>query len=148
MQYLYARYGRNRAALIATAITYRLKSAIRDVGKALGFDVILLNTLAKSHKWWDVQPNHSTKIVQLMSIHQQVAKTSQQLRSIGVFVDEPDPGCFYWVIHESIEEATTWRDVSASEETFSTCLEAFESGNKALLKLVADKKTGPLSPSS
>lgn len=36
-QYIYQKYGRQRAALAATVITYRLKSAIRDVGKALGF---------------------------------------------------------------------------------------------------------------
>ena len=72
-------------------------------------------------------------------------KTSRQLHSIGVFVDEPDPGCFYWIIHESTEDATVWLDVSASEESFLTWLEAFENGNTALLKLVADKKTGSFS---
>lgn len=37
IQYIYNKYGRNRAALAATVITYRLRSALRDVGKALGF---------------------------------------------------------------------------------------------------------------
>src|SRR5690242_12190053 len=36
MQYVYRRYGRHRAAVIATVIHYRPRSAIRDVGKALG----------------------------------------------------------------------------------------------------------------
>src|ERR1700686_5000416 len=36
MQYVYRRYGRLRAAIIATVIHYRPRSAIRDVGKALG----------------------------------------------------------------------------------------------------------------
>ncbi|WP_291835076.1 error-prone DNA polymerase [Brevundimonas sp.] len=36
MQYVYARYGRDRAAIVATIIHYRPRSAIRDVGKALG----------------------------------------------------------------------------------------------------------------
>lgn len=36
MQYVYRRYGRHRAAIIATVIHYRPRSAIRDVGKALG----------------------------------------------------------------------------------------------------------------
>src|ERR1700742_2067402 len=36
MQYVYQRYGRHRAAIIATVIHYRPRSAIRDVGKALG----------------------------------------------------------------------------------------------------------------
>ncbi|MGH6861976.1 MAG: error-prone DNA polymerase, partial [Phyllobacterium sp.] len=36
MQYVYGRYGRTRAAIVATVISYRPRSAIRDVGKALG----------------------------------------------------------------------------------------------------------------
>jgi error-prone DNA polymerase len=36
MQYVYRRYGHHRAAIIATVIHYRPRSAIRDVGKALG----------------------------------------------------------------------------------------------------------------
>jgi error-prone DNA polymerase len=36
LQYVYRRYGRHRAAIIATVIHYRPRSAIRDVGKALG----------------------------------------------------------------------------------------------------------------
>ncbi|MGA0563247.1 error-prone DNA polymerase [Ancylobacter sp. VNQ12] len=36
MQYIYARYGRHRAGIVATVISYRPRSAMRDVGKALG----------------------------------------------------------------------------------------------------------------
>jgi len=53
IQYLYARYGRERAALAATVISYRPKSALRDVGKALGFDPDRLDRLARSLAWWD-----------------------------------------------------------------------------------------------
>ena len=53
IQYIYKRYGRDRAALAATLITYRAKSAIRDVGKALGMAPDLLDLLAKSFAWWD-----------------------------------------------------------------------------------------------
>ena len=53
IQYIYARYGRDRAALAATLITYRPRSAIRDVGKALGLDLDLVDLLAKSMAWWD-----------------------------------------------------------------------------------------------
>ncbi|RUO27056.1 error-prone DNA polymerase [Aliidiomarina minuta] len=42
IQYIYSKYGRHRAALTATVITYRLRSALRDVGKALGFPQIQL----------------------------------------------------------------------------------------------------------
>ena len=39
IQYLYAKYGRDRAALAAAVNTYRARGAIRDVGKALGEDL-------------------------------------------------------------------------------------------------------------
>ncbi|MEY2685838.1 MAG: error-prone polymerase DnaE, partial [Pseudomonadota bacterium] len=53
IQYLYSKYGRHRAALTAAVITYRPKSALRDVGKALGFDAAVIDALAKGHHWWD-----------------------------------------------------------------------------------------------
>ncbi len=53
IQYLYRRYGRNRAALTATVISYRPRSAIRDVGKALGFDLEMLDRVSGGHMWWD-----------------------------------------------------------------------------------------------
>jgi len=53
MQYVYVRYGRSRAALAATLITYRRRSAVRDVGKALGMDLAQVDRLAKSLAWWD-----------------------------------------------------------------------------------------------
>jgi error-prone DNA polymerase len=53
IQYLYRKYGRERAALAAAVITYRPRSALRDVGKALGFDLEQVDRLAKSQVWWD-----------------------------------------------------------------------------------------------
>lgn len=53
IQYLYRRYGRQRAALAATLITYRGRSAVRDVGKALGLDRLQVDRLARSLAWWD-----------------------------------------------------------------------------------------------
>jgi error-prone DNA polymerase len=53
IQYLYAKYGRDRAALTATVICYRPRSALRDVGKALGLDLAAVDRLAKSMAWWD-----------------------------------------------------------------------------------------------
>jgi error-prone DNA polymerase len=53
IQYLYAKYGRDRAALAATVVTYRPKSAIRDVGKALGLAPAQVDQLAISRAWWD-----------------------------------------------------------------------------------------------
>ena len=53
IQYIYRKYGRDRAALAATVITYRPKSALRDVGKALGLDLAQVDRLAKGMAWWD-----------------------------------------------------------------------------------------------
>ena len=53
IQYVYAKYGRERAAIAATVITYRLKSAVRDVGKALGLGLDQVDRLASSLAWWD-----------------------------------------------------------------------------------------------
>jgi error-prone DNA polymerase len=53
IQYIYEKYSRQRAALAATVITYRPKSAVRDVGKALGLDLAQVAALSKSLQWWD-----------------------------------------------------------------------------------------------
>jgi error-prone DNA polymerase len=53
IQYIYRKYSRERAAIAATVITYRPRSAIRDVGKALGLDELHVSSLTKSLQWWD-----------------------------------------------------------------------------------------------
>jgi error-prone DNA polymerase len=47
MQYVYQRYGRDRAGMVCEVITYRAKSALRDVGKALGLSLAQVDRLAK-----------------------------------------------------------------------------------------------------
>ena len=53
IQYIYSKYGRDRAAIAATVVTYRPRSAIRDVGMALGIDAALIDVVAKDHHWFD-----------------------------------------------------------------------------------------------
>jgi error-prone DNA polymerase len=53
IQYIYRKYSRERAALAATVITYRGRSAIRDVGKALGVEELRVAALARSLQWWE-----------------------------------------------------------------------------------------------
>ncbi|HMM77588.1 MAG TPA: error-prone DNA polymerase [Gammaproteobacteria bacterium] len=53
IQYVYRKYGRRRAALAATVISYRARSAIRDVGKALGLSVEQVDRIARNVYWWD-----------------------------------------------------------------------------------------------
>ena len=51
LQYVYAKYGRDRAALAATVIRYRGKSAVRDVAKAFGLPADQLTLLAECYGW-------------------------------------------------------------------------------------------------
>jgi error-prone DNA polymerase len=46
MQYVYRKYGRERAGIVATVISYRAKSAIREVGKALGLSEDMIGALS------------------------------------------------------------------------------------------------------
>lgn len=57
IQYIYDKYGRERAALTGVVISYRPRSAIRDSGKALGIDTQIIHQLAKSQRWWDRKEN-------------------------------------------------------------------------------------------
>lgn len=72
MQYVYRRYGRQRAAIIATVIHYRPRSAIRDVGKALGLTEDITGALADTvwGSWGD-------------------GYTRQQLRQAGLDPENP-----------------------------------------------------------
>jgi error-prone DNA polymerase len=53
IQHIYEKYGRRRAALAATVISYRPKSALRDIGKALGLELDQVDRLSKNLAWWD-----------------------------------------------------------------------------------------------
>lgn len=53
IQYIYDKYGRERSAITAVVISYRTRSALRDVGKALGVAPALVDAFAKEHHWFD-----------------------------------------------------------------------------------------------
>ncbi len=85
IQYIYGKYGRDRAALAATVICYRTRSALRDVGRALGLDEALLDHLAKSLAWWDkpsdlVQRLSEAGIGNASGLAQQLLRHIQTLR--------------------------------------------------------------------
>ncbi|MGI9428981.1 MAG: error-prone DNA polymerase, partial [Bythopirellula sp.] len=56
LQYVYHKYGRDRAGLAANVITYQLRSAIRDAGKALGLSLDRVSTLSKQVDGWSHDP--------------------------------------------------------------------------------------------
>lgn len=53
IQYIYGKYGRDRTALAASLITYRSRSALRDVGRALGIDASVVEQVVKGQAWWE-----------------------------------------------------------------------------------------------
>jgi error-prone DNA polymerase len=53
IQYIYDKYGRERAALAATVICYRTRSAIRDVARALGIGDEDIDRLTRMQMWWE-----------------------------------------------------------------------------------------------
>jgi error-prone DNA polymerase len=99
IQYLYSKYGRHRAGLTATVTSYRPKSAIRDVGKALGMDADIVDEVAKNHMWFDgklVMPERlveaglspdSLIVRQLLTLTSQLMGLPRQLgQHVGGFV--------------------------------------------------------------
>jgi error-prone DNA polymerase len=99
MQYVYGKYGRDRAALAAMLITYRPKRAVRDVGKALGLDLAQVDRLAGMFAWWDgraidpqrireagVDPDHPL-IARLVTLPRQIMGFPRHLsQHVGGFV--------------------------------------------------------------
>lgn len=67
LQYLYEKYGRERAGLAATVITYRSRSAVRDVGKALGLSLDRVDALAKQVEGYTHEP-----------------KLAERMRTVGI----------------------------------------------------------------
>ena len=56
IQYIYRRYGRQRAAMTAVVTSYRARSAVRDVARALGFSEDQLQLLSRTVGGWSVEP--------------------------------------------------------------------------------------------
>ena len=64
IQYIYQKYGRERAALAATVITYRPRSALRDIGKVLGLSDLQVERLSRSMQWWDGHKVDDSRILE------------------------------------------------------------------------------------
>ncbi|MGC9491946.1 error-prone DNA polymerase [Vibrio genomosp. F10] len=65
IQYIYKKYGRERAALAASVISYRLKSAIRDIGKTLGINDTQLDFFIKNINRRDHQLGWQAQLIEL-----------------------------------------------------------------------------------
>lgn len=64
IQYIYGKYGRHRAALTAVVISYRPRSAVRDVGRALGIDLQRIDAVAKGQHWFDGRSIAAERLVE------------------------------------------------------------------------------------
>ena len=104
IQYIYKKYGRQHAALAATIISYRRRSAVRDVGKALGLDDYLLQKLSGNMAWWDDKntfiqrlqesqfDTSSVPVQQFMSLLNEILGFPRHLsQHVGGFVITRDP---------------------------------------------------------
>lgn len=84
IQYIYGKYGRQRAALAAVVISYRPKSALRDSGRALGIDLAIVEKVAKTHHWFDSRADLLGRLAETgldpeAPLSQQWATLAQQL---------------------------------------------------------------------
>ena len=84
IQYLYQKYGRQRAALTGVVTSYRPRSVLRDTGRALGIDAHIIDQVAKSHRWWDGKQNLINRLLEAgldaeASVTQQWAELAQAL---------------------------------------------------------------------
>lgn len=88
MQYIYNKYGRHRAALAATVITYRRRMAIRDVARALGFPLDLVDALSKSIQWFDTGAEVPAQLTKL-GFNPNAPITQMLLKLVGEIVGFP-----------------------------------------------------------
>ncbi len=98
IQYVYQKYGRDRAGLAATLICYRGRSAIREVAKTFGYSEDQISSLAKALHWWssgveekDLQEQgldvHDKKLMQCVALANQLQGFPRHLsQHVGGFV--------------------------------------------------------------
>ena len=78
IQYIYAKYGRERAAITAVVTRYRPRSALRDVGRALGIPEALISAMAKEH------PGMYGRAVLAERLQSAIERAAQEAVSSGV----------------------------------------------------------------
>jgi error-prone DNA polymerase len=89
IQYVYERYGKLGAAMTANVITYRGRSAAREVGKVLGFDDAILDRLSSLVQTWEWKdPNDSTR---------------RQFRDAGLDLRNPRIKKFFQLYHSVLD---------------------------------------------
>ena len=88
IQYIYEKYGRDRAALCATVSCYHTKGAIRDVGKALGFSIDQIDRISKNLSWWDGRDGLDNRLLE-MGFDPEVNRVKQLIKYTLELIDFP-----------------------------------------------------------
>ncbi len=88
IQYIYKKYGRDRAALCATVSCYHIKGAFRDVGKALGFSIDQMDRISKNLSWWDRRDGLNDRLVE-MGFDPEINRVKQLLKYTDELIGFP-----------------------------------------------------------
>ena len=68
------------------------------------------------------------------------------VRRIAIYVDEPHPGHFFWVLTEQCDDASHWRELESAELSYEIWLDALRAGVRALEGYALDERMGPRAP--
>jgi len=84
IQWVYEKYGRERAAMVAVVIRYRTRSAVREVGKAFGLPLTAIDRLSRLHSHYD-------------------SVDESALEQAGLDLAEPTRGLFLACVHDLLD---------------------------------------------
>jgi hypothetical protein len=65
------------------------------------------------------------------------------VRRIAVYVDEPTPGHFFWVLTEECDDASHWTELESADLSYDMWLDALHAGVRALQGYALDARVGP-----
>lgn len=121
MQYIYKRYGRHRAAIAATVITYRPRSAVREVGKVMGLSEDVTSALASTvwGSWGSEIPEDQIKETGLDlrdPLLRKVIELTQQLLSFPRHLSQHVGG--YVLTEDPLEELVPIGNAAMEDRTF------------------------------
>ena len=118
IQHVYQKYGRDRAAMVANVVRYRSRSALRDVGKALGFSETALDRVAKCISSYEAV---SPEMFRQMGLDPSNERHSQLLQLTNEILDFPrhlsiHPGGFL-LGHEPVHDIVPIENATMPERT-------------------------------
>ena len=119
IQYVYRKYGRERAALAATVISYRPRSALRDLGKALGLDPLQTEKLSGAMSWYsdeiDVERVRAAGFDPQNRMVQQLLELSRELLGFPRHLSQHVGG--FVIARDLLEELVPIENASMPERT-------------------------------